>query len=125
MAELRLEPGPDHPITVEPTGGRVLVKAGDTIVADSTRALTLREADYPPVQYVPVADVDERLLRRTATTSYCPYKGDCGYYSIATSSGELTDAAWAYDDPRPAVREIAGHLAFYPDRLQIGVSAES
>lgn len=122
MTRTRLEPGPDHPITVEPTGRRVQVRAGDQVIADSANGLTLQESSYPSVQYVPIADVDEALLRRTDTTTYCPFKGDASYYSVVTPDGEITDAIWTYERPYPAVAEIAGHVAFYPDRVQIIVT---
>jgi uncharacterized protein (DUF427 family) len=116
-----LEPGPDHPISITPTGSRVLVKIGDKVVAESSGALTLREANYPPVQYVPLADVKPELLRPASTTSYCPYKGDCSYYSIAAGNDEITDAVWTYRQPYAAVADIVGHVAFYPNKVTISV----
>ncbi|GIE98916.1 DUF427 domain-containing protein [Paractinoplanes rishiriensis] len=112
-----LEPGPDHPITVTPTQGRVVVTVAGKVVADSRNALTLQEASYPAVQYVPLADVDRSLLERTDTTSYCPYKGDASYYSIPVGGDRAVDAIWEYADPRPAVAAIKDHVAFYPDRV--------
>jgi uncharacterized protein (DUF427 family) len=115
-----LEPGPDHPITITPASARIVVMAGDQVVADSANALTLQEANYPPAHYVPLADIQPDLLRPTDTQSYCPYKGDCSYYSIATGDGaELTDAAWTYQQPYAAVEKIAGYLAFYPSKVTI------
>jgi uncharacterized protein (DUF427 family) len=114
-----LIPGPDHPITVEPAAARVTVRAGGAVVADTTSALRLREASYPPVYYVPIADVDQSLLKPTDSTTYCPYKGDAAYYSIVTSEGEIKDAIWFYDKPYPAVAQIAEHVAFYADRVEI------
>jgi uncharacterized protein (DUF427 family) len=119
-----LIPGPDHLITIEATGDRVVVRANGRIVADSTAALTLREAGYPPVQYIPIRDVDETLLRSSSTTSYCPYKGDASYYSISLPDGDLEDAIWTYRHPYPAVDAIADHLAFYPDRVEITVAGD-
>jgi uncharacterized protein (DUF427 family) len=116
-----LQPGPGHPITIAPTGVRVIVKAGDEVVAESDGALTLREASYPPVQYVPAADVKAELSGPTSTYSYCPYKGDCSYYSVTTSGGEIADAAWSYPEPYEGVAEIAGYLAFYPSKVTITV----
>jgi uncharacterized protein (DUF427 family) len=106
-------PGPDHPISVEPTPGRVVVKAGGKTVADTGAALTLREAAYPPVQYVPREDADMSLLTRSAHTTYCPYKGDCAYYDLPGAA----NAVWTYEHPYPAVAQIEGHLAFYPNRV--------
>jgi uncharacterized protein (DUF427 family) len=114
-------PDADHPIDIEATAGRVVVRAGSALVADTTAALTLREASYPPVQYVPLADVDPQLLRRSDSTTWCPYKGDASYYSLVTDDGELADAVWTYERPHEAVAQIAGHVAFYPDRIQLSV----
>ena len=114
-------PGPDHPITVTPTSGRVVARVGDTVVATSTSAQTLQESTYPAVQYLPLADVDPALLRRTATTSWCPYKGEASYYSLTVDGAELTDAVWTYEDASPAVAPITGHVAFYPDRVSVTV----
>jgi uncharacterized protein (DUF427 family) len=107
-------PGPDHPITIEPTKGRVVVKAGGRVLADSRAALSLREAAYPPVQYIPRKDADMSLLKPSTHTTHCPYKGDCSYFDIA---GGAENAVWSYEQPYPAVAEIAGHLAFYPNRV--------
>lgn len=115
------QPSAEHPITVTPTEGRVVVTVDGVLVADSRTALTLREGDYPAVQYVPLADVDQDLLVRTATATYCPYKGDAGYFSVRTTDGTVGDVAWTYQHPFPAVAAIAGHLAFYPARAQIEV----
>jgi len=112
-----LYPGPDHPITVTPTEGRVVVKVAGTVVADTRAALTLQESTYPAVQYVPLADVDTSLLEPTATQTYCPYKGDASYYSIPAGGDKATDAIWEYKQPREAVAEIKEHIAFYPNRV--------
>ena len=116
-----LEPGPDHPITITPTASRVVVKVGDQVIADSTHALTLQESTYPGVQYIPAADVQAELTGPTSTTSYCPYKGDCSYFSAATDGGEITDIAWSYQQPFAPVAEIAGYLAFYPNKVTVTV----
>ncbi|AGK50326.1 MULTISPECIES: DUF427 domain-containing protein [Burkholderia] len=110
-------PGPDHPITIEATGERVVVKAAGHTLADTRDALTLREASYPPVQYVPRKDVDLARLERTTHESHCPYKGDASYYSIKGAGERGVNAIWSYETPHDAVRQIAGHLAFYPDRV--------
>jgi uncharacterized protein (DUF427 family) len=121
MTKQQKTPGPDHPITVEPTRGRVVVRAGDTVIADTTDALTLREASYPAVQYVPLADVDPAVLRPSSTETYCPYKGDASYHSVVADGREIEDAIWTYTAPYAAVSDIAGHVAFYPDRVDIAV----
>jgi len=110
-------PGPDHPISVERNPSRVVVSIAGRIIADSREALTLREAKYPAVQYIPRKDVDMSLLERTDHATYCPYKGDCAYYSIALGGERSVNAVWTYEDPYPAVGQIKDHLAFYPDRV--------
>jgi len=113
----RLQPGPDHPITITPTAGRVVVTVAGKVVADSRNALTLQESTYPAVQYVPLTDVDEALLERTATESYCPFKGEASYYSIPIGGDGAVDAVWEYQAPYDAVAAIKGHVAFYPNRV--------
>src|SRR5262245_49434473 len=112
-------PGPDHPITVEKNPERVVVRVGDKVVADTNAALSLQESNYPAVQYIPLADVDQSLLKDSTTSTYCPYKGDASYYTLVTADGELADAIWTYVEPYPAVAEIAGHVAFYPNKVSI------
>jgi uncharacterized protein (DUF427 family) len=115
-------PGPDHPITLTPSSSHVVVSVGDHVVADSTGAVAMQEASYPPVLYVPLTDVDKTLLEPSDTTSYCPYKGEASYYSIKTADGVVQDAIWFYEAPYDAVGQIIDHVAFYPDRVQIEVS---
>ena len=110
-------PGPDHPITIEPNARRIVVRLGDTVIADTTRALTLREASYPAVQYIPRGDVDMSLLERTAHSTYCPFKGDASYFSIPSGGERSANAIWTYESPFDAVAQIKDHLAFYPDRI--------
>ena len=110
-------PNSQHPIAIERSGSRVLVTVAGRVVADTTRALTLRESDYSPVLYVPREDVDMSLLQRSDNQSYCPYKGDAAYYSIALGGGRGENAVWTYEAPYDAVAEIKEHLAFYPDRV--------
>ncbi|ABD08406.1 Protein of unknown function DUF427 [Rhodopseudomonas palustris HaA2] len=112
-------PGPDHPITITPNPKRVRVTAGDVVIADTTRALTLKEANYPPVHYLPRADVAMALLAATDRSTHCPYKGDASYFSIEAGGRTLANAIWSYEAPFPAMAEIAGYLAFYPDKVRI------
>jgi uncharacterized protein (DUF427 family) len=115
MAKKVLQPGPDHPITVEPTKARVVVKAGGRVVADSRNALTLQEASYPAVQYIPRADVDFGVLERTDHETYCPYKGESSYYSLHVGEVKGKNAVWTYEQPYDAVAPIKDHVAFYPN----------
>ncbi len=110
-------PGPDHPITIEPSAARVTVSLGGQVLADSADALVLREAAYPPVLYIPRKDVEMALLERTDHASYCPYKGDAAYYSIPSGGTRSANAVWTYETPYEAVAAIKDHLAFYPDRV--------
>jgi uncharacterized protein (DUF427 family) len=117
-------PGPDHRITITPTKGRVRITVKGERVADTREALTLKEATYPAVQYVPRKDVDMALLQRTPHHTYCPYKGDCAYYSIPAGGERSVNAVWTYEAPYAAVSSIRQYLAFYPDRvdaIEIGV----
>lgn len=110
-------PGPDHPISVDRNPSRVIVSVAGRVVADTREALTLHEAHYPAVQYIPRKDVDMTLLARTDRTTYCPYKGDAGYFSIPAGGERSIDAVWTYETPYSAVAGIKDHLAFYPDRV--------
>jgi uncharacterized protein (DUF427 family) len=117
QAESLKLPGPDHPITIEPNPARVTVTVAGRVVADSRRALTLKESSYPPVQYIPRKDVDLTLLHASDHHTYCPYKGRCSYYSIPAGGQRSQNAAWSYESPFPAVAAIKDHLAFYRDRV--------
>jgi uncharacterized protein (DUF427 family) len=110
-------PGPDHPITIAPNPARVVVSVAGRVVADTRAALTLRESAYKPVQYIPRSDVDMSLLARTSHATYCPYKGDCAYYSIPLGGERATNAVWSYEAPFPAVAAIRDYVAFYPNRV--------
>ena len=118
-------PGPDHPITITPTKGRVTVVVNGKRVADTREALTLKEAAYPAVQYIPRRDVDLAQLQRTSHQTYCPYKGDCAYYSIPDGGERSVNAVWTYEAPYESVSSIAQYLAFYPSRVDaIDVAVE-
>ena len=131
MKEKQIEiPGPDHPISIQRNPARVVVSVADHVVADTRNALTLREADYSPVQYIPREDVDFSQLERTDHATYCPFKGECSYYSIPAGGEKSVNAVWTYEDPLPAVAQIKGHIAFYPDKVdeipeQLPTSRES
>jgi uncharacterized protein (DUF427 family) len=110
-------PGPDHPISVERNPARVVVTVAGRVIADTHEALTLREASYAPVQYIPRKDVDMALLARTDHATYCPYKGDASYFSIPVGGDRSTNAVWTYEAPYAAVAVIEDHVAFYPERV--------
>ena len=107
----------DHPIRISANPRRVRVRFGGRIVAETTRALTLDEASYPGVQYIPREDVDMSLLAPTAHKTHCPYKGDASHYTIKTTGRTSENAVWTYETPYPEVVAIAGHLAFYRHRV--------
>ena len=110
-------PGPDHPITIAPNPAHIVVKIAGRVVADTRAALTLREAGYKPIQYIPRGDVDMSLLERTSHATYCPYKGDCAYYSIPLGGERAVNAVWSYEAPYEAVAAIKDCVAFYPHRV--------
>jgi uncharacterized protein (DUF427 family) len=116
-------PASDHPISVHPEPRRVRVLAGGQIIAETKRAVSLRVASYPPVLYIPREDARMDFLRASGHRTHCPYKGDASYFSLCLVTGLEPDAVWSYEEPFPAVAEIAGHLAFYPkrvDAIQVG-----
>ena len=118
-----LEPGPSHPITVEPTGKHVAVRINGEVVADTDEALTLQESTYPAVQYIPLRDVVTQRLKPSDTETYCPFKGEASYFDVVTEAGQIVDdAIWTYKQPYPAVAAIADHVAFYPDKADITVA---
>jgi uncharacterized protein (DUF427 family) len=112
-----LEPGPSHPITISAAPGPVRIRFNGEVIAESNNALALHEANYRPVFYIPRADVRPELLHKTGHASHCPYKGDASYYTIEADGRRSENAIWSYEAPFPAVAAIAGHLAFYPDRV--------
>jgi uncharacterized protein (DUF427 family) len=123
MSKVVKIPGPDHPITVTRNTKRVVVKVGGQVIADTRAALVLKEASYPPVQYIPRQDVDMSKLERTDHATYCPYKGDCSYYSIPSGGAKTVNAVWSYEAPYESVTIIKDHLAFYPDRVELTESS--
>ncbi|GAB7125794.1 DUF427 domain-containing protein [Silvimonas sp. JCM 19000] len=110
-------PGPDHPVHITQSTDHIVVLVAGQTIADTRRALVLQEASYPPVYYIPRADVDVSALQRTEHHTYCPYKGDCSYYSIPAGGGRSVNAIWTYETPYPAVAAIQSYMAFYPDRV--------
>jgi uncharacterized protein (DUF427 family) len=110
-------PTADHPIAIEPNPNRIRVTFNGRTVADTTRAVTLREASYKPVFYVPREDADMALFERSPHGTHCPYKGDAAYYALRVGERVAENAVWSYEQPFPAMAEIAGRLAFYPDRV--------
>ena len=112
-------PGPDHPITITPNPNRIRVSADGVVIAETRRALTLKEAKYPAVQYIPREDAKLELLSRTDRVTHCPYKGDANYFSVNANGKVIENSIWTYEAPFPAMAEISSHLAFYPDKVKI------
>jgi uncharacterized protein (DUF427 family) len=114
-----LVPGPDHPITITPADTTVTVRWAGRVIAKTDDALVLQESTYRPVYYLPLDSVDADVLAPSADRTYCPYKGDASYYSLADRDEVSDNALWTYVTPYDAVSEIAGRVAFYPDRVEI------
>ena len=112
-----LIPGPDHPIVITPSDAHIVVRVAGRVVADTRHALNLREASYPVVHYIPRSDVDMSLLERTDHQTYCPYKGECAYFSIPIGGERAVNAVWTYEHPYDAVAAIKDYLAFYDMRV--------
>ena len=112
-------PGPDHPITITPAATRWRATFKGHLIADSAEAMVLREASYPPVVYFPRKDVEMAYLGRTACTTHCPYKGDASYYTITRDGVVAENAVWTYETPYPAMAQIEGLIAFYPNHVEV------
>ncbi|MBB3426746.1 uncharacterized protein (DUF427 family) [Rhizobium sp. BK312] len=110
-------PGSDHPITIEDKQAHIIVSVAGKVIADTHEALSLKEASYPAVIYIPRKDVDMSLLERTSHETYCPYKGECSYYSIPAGGERSVNAIWTYENPYASVSRIKNYMAFYPDRV--------
>jgi uncharacterized protein (DUF427 family) len=117
-------PGPDHPITIESHPKHVVVAYRGDVIADTHQALRLTEATYPGVLYIPRADVKMTRLTRSEQKTYCPYKGECSYYSLPAGDARAVNAVWTYETPYESVAAIREHLAFYPDRVEITETAD-
>ncbi|TIX93201.1 DUF427 domain-containing protein [Rhizobium sp. P44RR-XXIV] len=112
-------PGSDHPITIDRKHAHVTVSVAGKVIADTREALSLKEASYPAVLYIPRSDVDMSLLEKTSHETYCPYKGECSYYSIPAGGERSVNAIWTYENPYPSVSKIKDYMAFYPDRVDV------
>ena len=120
MSHARMRPpGPDHPITLVREMSRAVVRAAGRQIGETGDVLTLHEAAYAPVHYIPRADLDMNLLTRTATTTRCPYKGEASYFTLRAGDRVAENAVWSYERPIAAAESIAGHLAFYPDKATV------
>ena len=107
--------------TVKPVPRTVVARAGGAVIAETTRALLLEEPGHDPVYYIPREDVGMEFLDRSETRTHCPHKGDATHYHVVAKSGALRDAAWSYEEPVEGAEQIAGHIAFYPDKTFVEV----
>jgi uncharacterized protein (DUF427 family) len=112
-------PGPDHPITITPNPRRVRVEVNGHVIADSAKALTLQEATYPAVQYLPRKDIEMGYFGKTEHHTNCPYKGEASYFTLTLDGEILENVAWSYEAPYPAMEQIGEHLAFYTNRVRV------
>jgi uncharacterized protein (DUF427 family) len=124
MPEMRV-PGPDHPITIEANPNRIQVSYNGHVIVDSVKALTLRESSYAPVIYFPPEDVSMEYFSRTDKATYCPYKGEAHYYTILMDGRFAENAVWTYEEPYEAMEQIRGHVAFYPNQVEIYAAGEA
>lgn len=105
-----------HDIEVAPASDQVVIRVDGTVVATSSRPVVLTETGCPARYYLPPDDVKLDLLKPSATTSHCPFKGDAVYWSVQTPDGAAEDVVWSYPQPFPGVEQIAGLLAFWAER---------
>lgn len=108
----------DH-IKLTPALNTVVVRAGGAVVADSAKALVMREGDYAPVFYLPRADVGMEFFDRSDKVTHCPHKGDATHYHMVTKSTTIQDAAWSYEAPFDGMGQIKDYLAFYGDKVTV------
>ncbi|MEU9335214.1 DUF427 domain-containing protein [Streptomyces sp. NPDC048290] len=101
--------GHGHTITIEPSEQRVRAVHGGQVLAESDRALVLRETGCPARYYIPAEDVRLDLLTASETHTYCPFKGTASYWSLP----DAADLVWGYPDPKTDVARIKDHLCFY------------
>ena len=116
---------PSHTITAEPFDGVVTVAFSDAILASTDKALVLREANYPPVFYIPFEDIYFELLKRSDTSTHCPYKGNASYWNASAAGEAVNDVVWAYERPFDEMTEIKDHGAFYPNKVRIEANPSS
>ena len=104
-------------ITIEPAEEAVRVTYRGTDLANSANALILREGTYPPVFYIPKADVNWDVMQATDHSTFCPYKGTASYWSIDVDGERVENGVWAYPEAIDAVAEIKDCVAFYWNKM--------
>jgi uncharacterized protein (DUF427 family) len=118
------ESHPNYEVLIEPSTAHVRALVGDTVVADTRSALSVTESKHRPVWYLPLSDLDQALLTRTDTSTYCPFKGHASYWTITTPDADLADALWSYETPFDECQPLAGYVAFYTDRVALEVDGK-
>jgi uncharacterized protein (DUF427 family) len=112
---------PEHRVDILPEARRVRVTLAGTVIADSLASVRVEETGHEPVHYVPAKDVRLDLMRPTEHKSYCPFKGDCSYWTLEVGGGaaqrQAENAVWAYRAPYDEAAGLAGHYAFYKSRV--------
>jgi uncharacterized protein (DUF427 family) len=108
---------PEHRVDLLPEARRVRVMFAGTVIADSSAAIRVEETGHGPVHYLPANDVRLDLLQPTEHHTYCPFKGDCSYWTIDAGGKRADNAVWAYRTPYDEAQGLAGHYAFYKSRV--------
>jgi uncharacterized protein (DUF427 family) len=102
---------------------RIIVRSGELIIADSTRAQRILETAGPPTFYIPPQHVRQELLQPFSGTSVCEWKGSATYWSLKTPS-QSEAVGWSYPAAQFPYHLISGYFAFYPGRLQCFIDGE-
>jgi uncharacterized protein (DUF427 family) len=110
-------PGHAHAITIEKNPNRITVTFNGTVLADTQRALVLKEGPLPPVNYIPREDVQMSCLQRTDHSTHCPFKGDASYFSVSVNGKTAENAVWTYEAPIDSVAQIKDYVVFYPEKM--------
>ena len=110
---------PEHRVNLLPETRRIRVTFAGQVVADSTRAVRCEETGHGPVHYIPEQDMRLELMRPTDHKTYCPFKGYCSYWTLEVDGGKQRseNAVWGYRAPYDEAKGLAGHYAFYPNRV--------
>ena len=110
---------PDYRVDLEQEPERVRVRVGTEVLADSARALLVKETKHEPVVYIPREDVRLDLFERSEHRTFCPFKGEASYWTLSASGRRDENAVWSYEDPFDQVAGLKDYVAFYPDRVQV------
>ena len=108
----------DH-ITLTKATDTYSIRAAGAVLGESANVIVLKEGDMAPVLYVPRADLAMAFFDQTDHTTHCPHKGDASYFTLQAKSGPIANAAWSYETPKEGLEAIAGHLAFYTDKVTV------